>query len=157
MMAPLIDNNVFIGFLLTQEFIMTIHDTTTVPPEHSITPLDAFFLQLDSLGGFFDVSLLANKLNVSEKSIKEDIATGKLLSVDRDGVELIPAFQFSAFKKLPGLEDVLLQMPEISSLEKAAFLISEIDILRDTPAHALKKNPSEDTLNIILKSAAKLK
>lgn len=136
---------------------MTIHDATMSSSENNLAALDAFFLQLDSLGGFFDVSLLSNKLNVSEESIKQEIAAGKLISVDRDGVELIPAFQFSAFKKLPGLEEVLLQMPDISSLEKAAFLISEIDILRDTPAHALKKNPSEDTLNIILKSAAKLK
>lgn len=136
---------------------MTIHDATMSSSENNLAALDAFFLQLDSLGGFFDVSLLSNKLNVSQESIKQEIAAGKLISVDRDGVELIPAFQFSAFKKLPGLEEVLLQMPDISSLEKAAFLISEIDILRDTPAHALKKNPSEDTLNIILKSAAKLK
>lgn len=136
---------------------MTIHDATMSSSENNFAALDAFFLQLDSLGGFFDVSLLSNKLNVSEESIKQEIAAGKLISVDRDGVQLIPAFQFSAFKKLPGLEEVLLQMPDISSLEKAAFLISEIDILRDTPAHALKKNPSEDILNIILKSAAKLK
>jgi len=136
---------------------MTIHDATISSSENNLAALDAFFLQLDSLGGFFDVSLLANKLNVSQESIKEEIATGKLISVDRDGVELIPAFQFHAFKKLPGLEDVLLQMPDMSSLEKAAFLISEIDILKDTPAHALKKNPSDDTLNIILKSASKLK
>lgn len=136
---------------------MTIHDATMSSSENNLAALDAFFLQLDSLGGFFDVSLLSNKLNVSEESIKQEIAAGKLISVDRDGVQLIPAFQFSAFKKLPGLEEVLLQMPDISSLEKAAFLISEIDILRDTPAHALKKNPSEDILNIILKSAAKLK
>lgn len=136
---------------------MTIHDATMSSSEENLAALDAFFLQLDSLGGFFDVSLLSNKLNVSEEIIKQEIAAGKLISLDRDGVELIPAFQFSAFKKLPGLEEVLLQMPDISSLEKTAFLISEIDILRDTPAHALKKNPSEDTLNIILKSAAKLK
>lgn len=124
--------------------------------EKNIEAIDVLFNKIDSLGGFFDFSFLANKLNISEDKIKQEIKDGKLLSINRNGAELIPSFQFSAFKKLPYLENVLLQMSDVDNISKIVFLISDIDVLDDYPAHILKKSPTEDVVNTILRKASLL-
>lgn len=124
--------------------------------EKNVEAIDVLFNKIDSLGGFFDFSFLSNKLNISEDDIKQEIKDGKLISINRNGAELIPSFQFSAFKKLPYLEDVLLQMSDVDNISKTVFLISDIDILDDYPAHILKKSPSEDAVNVILRKASLL-
>lgn len=124
--------------------------------EKNIEAIDVLFNKIDSLGGFFDFSFLSNKLNISEDKIKQEIKDGRLLSINRNGAELIPSFQFSAFKKLPYLEDVLLQMSDVDNISKIVFLISDIDVLDDYPAHILKKSPSEDAVNVILRKASLL-
>lgn len=124
--------------------------------ENNVEAIDVLFNKIDSLGGFFDFSFLSNKLNISEDDIKQEIKDGKLLSVDRNGAELIPSFQFSAFKKLPYLEDVLLQMSDVDNISKIVFLVSDIDVLDDYPAHILKKSPSKDVVNTILRKASLL-
>lgn len=124
--------------------------------EKNIEAIDVLFNKIDSLGGFFDFSFLSNKLNISEDKIKQEIKDGKLLSINRNGAELIPSFQFSAFKKLPYLEDVLLQMSDVDNISKIVFLISDIDVLDDYPAHILKKSPTEDVVNTILRKASLL-
>lgn len=116
--------------------------------------LDILFTQIDNLGGFFDISFLSSKLDITEEDIKKQINDGKLISLNRNGAELIPAFQFTAFKKLPYLDDVLLQMSDLNDVEKTLFLISDIDVLNDFPAHILKKSPSEDVVNTILRKAS---
>lgn len=124
--------------------------------EKNIEAIDVLFNKIDSLGGFFDFSFLSNKLNISEDKIKQEIKDGRLLSINRNGAELIPSFQFSAFKKLPYLEDVLLQMSDVDNISKIVFLISDIDVLDDYPAHILKKSPTEDVVNTILRKASLL-
>lgn len=124
--------------------------------EKNVEAIDVLFNKIDSLGGFFDFSFLSNKLNISEDEIKQEIKDGKLLSINRNGAELIPSFQFSAFKKLPYLEDVLLQMSDVDDISKIVFLISDIDVLDDYPAHILKKSPTEDVVNTILRKASLL-
>lgn len=124
--------------------------------EKNVEAIDVLFNKIDSLGGFFDFSFLSNKLNISEDEIRQEIKDGKLLSINRNGAELIPSFQFSAFKKLPYLEDVLLQMSDVDNISKIVFLISDIDILDDYPAHILKKSPSDDVVNTILRKASLL-
>lgn len=124
--------------------------------ENNLEAIDVLFNKIDSLGGFFDFSFLSNKLNISEDDIKQEIKDGKLLSMDRNGAELIPSFQFSAFKKLPYLEDVLLQMSDVDNISKIVFLVSDIDVLDDYPAHILKKSPSDDVVNTILRKASLL-
>lgn len=124
--------------------------------EKNVEAIDVLFNKIDSLGGFFDFSFLSNKLNISEDDIKQEIKDGKLISINRNGAELIPSFQFSAFKKLPYLEDVLLQMSDVDNISKTVFLISDIDILDDYPAHILKKSPSGDAINVILRKASLL-
>jgi len=124
--------------------------------EKNVEAIDVLFNKIDSLGGFFDFSFLSNKLNISEDEIKQEIKDGKLLSINRNGAELIPSFQFSAFKKLPYLEDVLLQMSDVDDISKIVFLISDIDVLNDYPAHILKKSPTEDVVNTILRKASLL-
>lgn len=124
--------------------------------EKNVEAIDVLFNKIDSLGGFFDFSFLSNKLNISEDEIKQEIKDGKLLSINRNGAELIPSFQFSAFKKLPYLEDVLLQMSDVDNISKIVFLVSDIDVLDDYPAHILKKSPTEDVVNTILRKASLL-
>ena len=124
--------------------------------EKNIEAIDVLFNKIDSLGGFFDFSFLSNKLNISEDKIKQEIKDGRLLSINRNGADLIPSFQFSAFKKLPYLEDVLLQMSDVDNISKIVFLISDIDVLDDYPAHILKKSPTEDVVNTILRKASLL-
>ncbi len=126
----------------------------TMSPTVNTEALDILFTQIDNLGGFFDISFLSSKLDITEEDIKKQINDGKLISLNRNGAQLIPAFQFSAFKKLPYLEDVLLQMSELNDVEKTLFLISDIDVLNDFPAHILKKSPSEDVVNTILRKAS---
>lgn len=126
----------------------------TMSPTVNTEALDILFTQIDNLGGFFDISFLSSKLDITEEDIKKQINDGKLISLNRNGARLIPAFQFSAFKKLPYLEDVLLQMSELNDVEKTLFLISDIDVLNDFPAHILKKSPSEDVVNTILRKAS---
>lgn len=132
---------------------MNTHVDSMSLPKDAET-IDTLFVQINTLGGFFDISFLSNKLGINEDEIQKEIDNGKLISLNINGADLIPSFQFSAFKKLPYLEDVLLQMPDISDEEKTLFLISHIDILNDYPAHILKKSPSEDVVNTILRKAS---
>lgn len=118
--------------------------------------LKAFLTLLESYGGCFDLQLLSSKLNKSEDEVLSDIDNNKFFALRLTDQILIPAFQFTAFKPLPHLSEVLNNMKGVDSWQKVVFFVTELGKLNDYPAHILKKNPTEDDIDVIIKAASNL-
>lgn len=130
---------------------MSNHNNTEYEPV-----LKAFLNLIESYGGCFDIQLLSSKLSKTEEEILSDIDNNKFFALRLTDKILIPAFQFTGFKPLPHLSDILENMKEVDSWQKVVFFITELGKLNDYPAHILKKNPTEDDIDVIIKAASNL-
>ena len=60
----------------------------------------------------FTASEAATQLKVTVSSILRHVREGGLLGVDYEGRKRLPSFQFERGRAIPGLRDVLAELPE---------------------------------------------
>ena len=116
-------------------------------------PERALLKLVEAYGGFFDVQLLSVKLRKTENEILEDIKNNKFFALELNEQILVPSFQFVSFKPLPYLSDILDNMNGVDSWLKIVFFLTQIDKLKDYPAHILRKEPTKADIDVVLQSA----
>lgn len=114
---------------------------------------DMLITYLNNIGGCFTIEDAVNKLGMSEEEIKADIEKGTLIGMEINGEMKIPAFQIHSFKKLEGLEDILLSLGNMENKDKILFLNEPAKYLKGkTPAYVLKKQKSVKDIEKVKKA-----
>lgn len=116
---------------------------------------DKIISYVNNIGGSFGIEEVASKLKISVESVQEDIDKGTLIALDINGETKIPAFQIHSFKKLEGLEEILLSLKNLNNQEKLLFLNEPAKYLKNkTPAYVLRKQKSVKEIEKIKKAAS---
>ena len=123
--------------------------------------LEAFYGQLQELGGTIKVNDVANILGISRQGVHARVKKNKLLAFKQNGDFIYPRFQFTETGLLPGLEQIMDAFdPAVHPMMILNLLTAPIDIRGDgvhrSPIEILQNGADEKELAVLIRNATLL-